>query len=132
MSRTLHALMLLAVVGLSACASPQTQPLTAKPESPSRGFYAYGTLAPLGSIEWQLAPLYTRVIVIAKTAARRLDAGRIDPDIAATIEAKAKAAKSRIDEARASAARPEIYDARVHQATSLLDEADQLLREKSR
>lgn len=83
---------------LTACTTPPTQPVAS---AASSGFVAFGTLAPFGSFEMQLAPAYTRLAVLRHNAARQLTQGRITVSAAKNIQAMADAARSSLDAAHA-------------------------------
>lgn len=95
------------------------------------GVHVYATLAEHGSVEWVLAPLYTRTARIADTAKRRLAQGRLPAHIAGTIAAQTRGGLDRIREARGEVV-PDVYEARVAQAKALLDAADELLEDFSK
>lgn len=84
---------------LSACA--QSTPLASAPERDS-GVIVVGTLAPLGSFEWQVAPDYTRLATTRRIAARLLTQGRITVETAEQVQAEADAARRLLDEAVAA------------------------------
>lgn len=135
--RTLIAL-LVPVFFLAACASLSppnniavVTPLDAQTGSvvPVKGSHAYGTLAEYGSVEWVLAPHYTRIELLNKTAARRAKDGRLSKAFAQTIERQTRGALERLRDARVFADRPEVFEARVAQTKALLDSAQELLEE---
>lgn len=96
----MRSLILVAAIALlSACA--QTTPLASAPERDS-GVIVVGTLAPLGSFEWTVAPDYTRMATTRRIAARLLTQGRITVEVAEQVQAEADAARRLLDEAVAA------------------------------
>lgn len=109
---------------LSACAAPQAQLAS----SPARdtGVIAVGTLAPLGSFEWQVAPDYTRLATTRRLAARLLTQGRITVETAEQVQIEADAARRLLDEAvAAGGGAANVAQAREHiaRAAALVEEA---------
>lgn len=76
---------LAAMVFLAGCASvapaPSTEPVThqlqGSTDAEGTGIFAVGTLAPLGSFEWKIAPSYTRLATVRHNAARALKQHRL-------------------------------------------------------
>lgn len=89
---------LLCAAALAACA-PATPPPSARSDA-TVGLHAEATLATVGTVEHELAPLLTRNAVIRSTAARALQAGRIDAATAAEVQRLADAARAGIERAR--------------------------------
>ena len=101
-----HVIALLLAATLTACATQTTAPLiSAAPVA--RGVQFFGTLAPLGSFEWQIAPAYTRNAALRHRAAALLDARRI------TIE-QAREVLTHTDRARMALDAAVKLDARGH------------------
>lgn len=97
----MRSLILAAVVAaLSACAAPGAQ-LVSAPERDT-GVIVVGTLAPLGSFEWQVAPDYTRLATTRRLAARLLTNGQITVQTAEQVQAEADHARRLLDEAVAA------------------------------
>lgn len=93
----MRTLMIAAVAAvLSACAAPGAQ-LVSAPERDT-GVIVVGTLAPLGSFEWQVAPDYTKLATTRRLAARLLTNGRITVQAAEQVQAEADAARRLLDE----------------------------------
>lgn len=92
---------LAAALALSACASSPAQLGSAAPERDA-GVIVVGTLAPLGSFEWQVAPDYTRLATTRRLAARLLTNGRITVQTAEQVQVEADAARRLLDEAVAA------------------------------
>lgn len=87
---------LAALTLLVGCTSPQPQPLSSAPARVS--FDAVATLA-TNACEAIVAPDYTAVIVARRKALRELQAGRIGPDEAQRVQAKADEARALLDRA---------------------------------
>lgn len=92
---------LAAALALSACASAPAQLGSAAPERDS-GVIVVGTLAPLGSFEWQVAPDYTKLATTRRLAARLLTNGRITVQTAEQVQVEADVARRLLDEAVAA------------------------------
>lgn len=90
-------IVLMIAFALSACATPQSVPITAKSSGSVAGF---ATLARFGTYEMELAPAYTRLAALRHRAARDLDAGRITVDTAIAVQSLADQSRSKLDAAR--------------------------------
>jgi len=135
---------LLAAV-LAACATPPPEAVTGLvvhgagtaleaatgSTSVTGGHYAYGTLATT-AVEAELAPLYTRNAMLRRTAARRLDAGRISVNVGETILGQTNFARGQLEEAQMFSHRPDVFKARIGRARDAQDKAAQLLQEESK
>lgn len=106
---------------LAACAATPSVTDLGQAPSRSRSIEMYGTLAAAGSFEWKAAPAYTRLALLRRTAAQRLNAGRIGVAHAREIQARADEARGFLD--RAVAAHPRA----VADAEQLLAAASHLI-----
>ena len=84
-------------VSLAACATPQPAPLAAYARGHVTGV---ATLAIWGTWEMELAPAYTRQIVLLNRATRALEAGQIDVATAIEIRTAADRARQLLDASR--------------------------------
>ncbi len=109
----------------TACATTTTRVSSTfhSHESASGAFIA-GTLAPLGSFEYQVAPQYTANAMLRRRAAVNLDRGRITVDVARSILRVTDRTRTALDDAVAADRRGDIVRARV-----LLGEAKRALAE---
>lgn len=92
-----RALILAAVLALSACA---TQPQATVRASAQGSVSGFATAALWGTWEVELAPAYTRLAALRHRAARALEAGRITVGTAEAIQASADLARSFLDASR--------------------------------
>lgn len=94
----------------------------------SGGVYAVATVAQFGTFEHEAAPGYTRLAVARRTAARRLDQGRLTLDQARAVQSAADSARSALDAARVRADRGDRVGARddLTAAMALVEHAEQL------
>jgi len=95
-------LLVMAVSLLAACGSLQTQqPPTPLEANARSGFdtFAAGTLAPIGSFEWQAAPTYTQNAVLRHNAARALQKGSITLETAEEIQKRTDRVRELLDAA---------------------------------
>jgi len=67
-----------------------------------QGPIVVATLAPFGSFEWRAAPVYTRLALLRKQTARRLNRGEITVDTGIEVQAQADSARGSLDSARAA------------------------------
>lgn len=73
------------MIFLAGCASTAPAPememvtheLQGSADADGMGYFAVGTLAPLGSFEWKIAPSYTRLATVRHNAARALKQHRL-------------------------------------------------------
>ena len=122
----------LAAVFLSACAgvSPDLGG-DAKVAPGQDPLVAVGTLAPLGSFEWAVAPEYTRATRIARQATVAMRRGWINTEIAVEITTKGREAVRKLDEAvkLERERQPARANALVAEARKTLDAMDKKLSE---
>lgn len=93
----IRALLIALVLGLSACTTAPEKPLAATGSTASTGV---ATLALWGTWEMELAPAYTRQIVLLKRAGRALRDGQIAVSSAIAIRDHAVAARRLLDDSR--------------------------------
>ena len=95
----------------------------------SGGIAAFGTLASFGTWEMELAPAYTRLAVLERTAARRLDAGTLSVAVAVEISLLAVEVRDALDASRRGDLREPTPQQRhrLDDAKALLDSIAHLL-----
>ena len=116
----------IAALLLAACASNQLPAASA-----GSGAIAVGTLAPLASFEFEIAPQYTRAEVIAQQATRAVRAGHLDSVTAGHILRLLTAARADLNASVAlelSSRDREAARRRAQPAVQSIDEAAALLR----
>ncbi len=118
---------------LGACASQQEklpQPLQAEALSGELGSFAAGTLAPLGSFEWQISPSYTQIAVTGHNAARALREKRVAFDTALRVHTTLERAKRLLDDAVAADAKKDSATANTlaKSGADAIAEANAILR----
>lgn len=92
----LFAVMTFQVVAIFLCAAAYaTQPLEG--EAVSGDVYVVGTIASVGSFEWDAAPTYTRLAVLRHAAAKNLRKGAITIGQASVVQVRADKARSLLD-----------------------------------
>jgi hypothetical protein len=87
------------------------------------GSFVVGTIAPINSFEWKVAPLYTRSAVIRRTAAAKLQRGQIDVPTAQFVQGVADLARSKLDQAVREDAKRMPTSTLVRDAEDLLNQA---------
>lgn len=94
----------LVALALAACSSSpeKTQAIIAAAQSEPLESFAVGTLAPVGSFEWQAAPAYTKLALLRHSAAKKLRAGEITVSTALDVQAAADGIRSQLDAAIAA------------------------------
>lgn len=93
----------------------------------------FGTVAPFGTFEMQLAPTYTRLAVLRHNSARALREDRITVEQALSIQADADRARAALDKARSTTASGKYNPAAVsalHQAEKIIVDAKKILEAK--
>lgn len=114
---------LFAIVGCAHESTPISGTVSAGPQM-------FGTIAPFGSFEMQLAPAYTRLAVLRHNAARALAGGRISVATAQSVQDKADMARIQLDAAHSATLdgkeRPEAKQALVD-ATEWIKQAETAL-----
>ena len=98
MKHILLTVLSLAALAIAGCNSSG---LESRPSS-DQGSYAVATLAPFGSFEWRAAPVYTRLAVLRKQTARRLNRGEIRVETAIEVQSQADSVRGNLDAARAA------------------------------
>lgn len=99
-------LLLLLVVFLVGCATAPTTAIDGQAQAARGGAtIVVGTLAPLNTFEWDVAPLYSRVAVARAVAARRVQQGTLSTQDAREVQALANEARRVLDAAVAQEAR---------------------------
>ncbi len=91
------ALVLCVALLVGACAAPQPSLQSAAPKAPA--VIAVGTLASVGTCEYDTAAAFTAVITARRVAAARLNAGRLTVDQALRVQVTADAARAEIERA---------------------------------
>ena len=123
----------MAAVFLSACTTVPDGSIVGDAQvRPSEDpLVAVGTLAPLGSFEWAVAPEYTRAARIARAATVALRRGWINTDIAVQISTQGREAVRKLDEAvrLEREGQPARANGLVAEARKILDTLDKTLSE---
>lgn len=124
----LTALMFCLVVGCASTSPPVPIALQAEAKSVG-GYSAFGTLAPLGSFEWQMAPSYTRAKVLLHNAAQRFRKGEISLELATEVLNRTDAAHAALDAAVAADAnhQPLLAQQKAAEAGRLILDTEALL-----
>ena len=99
LQRILVVLAAIFVLGMGA-ACTTTQPLP--PGHADAGITLVGSIAPLDSFEWEVAPMYTRLAVLRQRTARLLRDSRIDIAAAVRVQQYADHARGLLDQAVAA------------------------------
>lgn len=116
----------LVAVSLTACATSQPAPIAATARGSVTGV---ATAALFGTYEMEVAPIYTRMVVLRSRTARQAEAHRISDDTAIEIMVLTDMARRQIDTARrGSQSEPTLLQrAALAEAIRLLDRVDSLL-----
>lgn len=130
-SRLILAALLLSLAACQTAPAPGVQPL-AGAAMPQPMPQLFGTLAPVGSLEWHAAPFYTRNAALRSRAATMLDKKRIAVADAVQIQAHADRVRAMLD--ALLAANPAIDSmaaiATFNRASAALTAAEAMLKGK--
>src|SRR5574340_1082800 len=91
---------LISALALAACATtPPPTPVAAPAKVSAAGS---ATVAPWGSWEWQIAPLYSTSATLRLRAVKQLEAGRITKGTAVAVQTACDRARTALDASRRS------------------------------
>lgn len=123
------AITLLAACGATAPKTQVIEPIGVAAESDQVGSFAAGTLAPLGSFEWRVAPTYTRNATARHDAARALRKRELSFEQGAAVLTATDRARTALDAAvKADASKnSKLAEQKAKEAADAVAEAQTIL-----